>query len=116
MRTAQKTIPIAFCLIACACSPLHQLEKAKVDPSTMPKEWIVRTTSIEQETFMIQRIPESKKSEWQRFTNSITPKDQLCYWQFDNKFDEKCYLGYCLTRGGKVVAFVHVATWQSYVH
>ena len=116
MRKAQTTISLAICLIGIACSPLHQLEKAKLNPSSMPMDWIVRLSSIEQESTMIQRIPESKKPEWQTFTRSITLGDQLCFWQFEDKFDEKSYWGYCLTRNGRVVAFIHIAVWQSYVH
>ena len=82
----------------------------------MSKDWIVRTTSLEKESASIQRIPESKKSEWQDFIKSMTQDDQLCLWQIDDKFDEKSYWGFCLTRSGKVVAFIYITNWPSTVH
>lgn len=96
MRKAQAATSLAICLLGLACSPLQQLERAKVNPASMPMDWIVRVSSIEQESAMIQRIPASKKSEWQYFIQSMTAGDQLCFWQFEDKFDEK-YRKYALS-------------------
>jgi hypothetical protein len=108
-------IPILACILTVACSPLEKLQTGRLKPASFPKEWITRSTSLEQESANINRFRAKIRPLWTRFIKQIQPGDRLYYWEFDDKFENKRYWGYCISRNDMIFAYVHLDTWTTIV-
>lgn len=91
------------------------IEAVKQDPALLPKEWIKEKTTPAQAVSQFKRLPASKRAEWDSFIKQFRPLDELHSWLFIDKIAHKHHSGYCIIRNNKLINFVHLESWTSFI-